>query len=555
MKRPFEWDAQSGRVMFFQHAFHEYSLKDRVALSQLPLTVTVCLTAVLVGLYFPATLGNPLFVIFLATQAAAWVLCQVVPWDRLPFPTFLTVPLLDMVSIGLGREGGQDSPIGISLLTVFPVIWLCASGLYLRSALVVSFLGPLAMIWTPQFIHGTHTPQDLLRGLLLPIMMLGIGVSIGVMTQSMVAQQKRLEERDAALLRALADSREKERLLNTVLETVHLGVVAIDADGREMMANRKQRENQVLEDSGDTDRHGEPDVLVFDADRVTPTDADRRPMRRAALRQEFTDYLVWVGTGREQRAFTTSARSMKDCDGNYLGSVVVFGDVTALVDALAAKDDFVSNVSHEFRTPLTSITGYVDLVLEEAENLPGWVVEQLQIVQRNADRLLSLVSDLLAVRSGRMIVQPHAVDVSELVKSSVASAGPKANDGGVRLQVDAPERLEAHVDANRISQVLDNLISNAIKYSPDGGDVRVMLRQEENALVCQVKDTGMGIDKQDQADAFTRYFRAGNVRNTAIHGVGLGLSICKAIVDAHGGTIGLESVPGEGTTFTFRVPA
>lgn len=555
MKRPFEWDAQSGRVMFFQHAFHEYSLKDRVALSQLPLTVTVCLTAVLVGLYFPATLGNPLFVIFLATQAAAWVLCQVVPWDRLPFPTFLTVPLLDMVSIGLGREGGQDSPIGISLLTVFPVIWLCASGLYLRSALVVSFLGPLAMIWTPQFIHGTHTPQDLLRGLLLPIMMLGIGVSIGVMTQSMVAQQKRLEERDAALLRALADSQEKERLLNTVLETVHLGVVAIDADGREIMANRKQRENQVLEDSGDTDRHGEPDVLVFDADRVTPTDADRRPMRRAALRQEFTDYLVWVGTGREQRAFTTSARSMKDCDGNYLGSVVVFGDVTALVDALAAKDDFVSNVSHEFRTPLTSITGYVDLVLEEAENLPGWVVEQLQIVQRNADRLLSLVSDLLAVRSGRMIVQPHAVDVSELVKSSVASAGPKANDGGVRLQVDAPERLEAHVDANRISQVLDNLISNAIKYSPDGGDVRVTLRQEENGLVCHVKDTGMGMDKQDQADAFTRYFRAGNVRNTAIHGVGLGLSICKAIVDAHGGTIGLESVPGEGTTFTFRVPA
>lgn len=555
MKRPFEWDAKSGRVMFFQHAFHEYSLKDRVALSQLPLTVTVCLTAVLVGLYFPATLGNPLFVIFLATQAAAWVLCYAVPWDRLPFPTFLAIPLLDMVSIGLGREGGQDSPIGISLLTVFPVIWLCASGLYLPPALVVSFLGPLAMIWTPQFIHGTYTPQDLLRGLLLPIMMLGIGVSIGVMTQSMVAQQKRLEERDAALLRALADSQEKERLLNTVLETVHLGVVAIDADGREMMANRKQRENQVLEASGDTDRHGEPELLVFDADRVTPTEADLTPMRRAALRQEFTDYLVWVGTGREQRAFTTSARSMKDCDGSYLGSVVVFGDVTALVDALAAKDDFVSNVSHEFRTPLTSITGYVDLVLEEAENLPSWAVQQLEIVQRNADRLLSLVSDLLAVRSGHMIVQPHAVDVSELVKSSVASAEPKANDGGVRLHIDAPERLEAHVDANRISQVLDNLISNAIKYSPDGGDVRVTLLQEENAVVCHVKDTGMGMDKRDQADAFTRYFRAGNVRNTAIRGVGLGLSICKAIVDAHGGTIGLESIPGEGTTFTFRVPA
>ncbi|MDQ0029624.1 sensor histidine kinase [Arthrobacter bambusae] len=555
MKRPIEWDAKSGRVMFFQHAFHEYSLKDRVALSQLPLTVTVCLTAILVGLYFPATLGNPLFAIFVATQAAAWVLCYAVPWDRLPFPAFLAIPLLDIISIGLGREGGQDSPLGISLLTVFPVIWLCASGLYRRSALAVSFLGPLAMIWTPQFIHGTYTPQDLLRGLLLPIMMLGIGASISVMTQSMVAQQKRLEERDAALLRALADSQQKERLLNTVLETVHLGVVAIDAEGREMMANRKQRENQVLATPGETDHHGGPQLLVFDADRVTPTAADRRPMRRAALGQEFTDYLVWVGTAGEQRALSTSARSMHDDDGNYLGSVIVFGDVTALVDALAAKDDFVSNVSHEFRTPLTSITGYVDLMLEEAENLPSWVVQQLGIVQRNADRLLSLVSDLLAVRAGHLIVQPHAVDVCELVKSSVASAGPKADDGGVRLHVDVPGRLEAHVDANRISQVLDNLISNAIKYSPDGGDVHVTLLREENAVMCRVKDTGMGMGKQDQADAFTRYFRAGNVRNTGIQGVGLGLSICKAIVDAHGGTIDLQSVPGEGTTFTFRVPA
>lgn len=549
------WDIASGRILFFRRAFHEYSLRGRVALSQMPLSITAGLTAALVLLFFPETLGNPLFLTFLATQALLLILCFAVPWERLPFETFLVIPLLDFVSIALGREGGQESLTGISLLSVFPVIWLCASGVFPRTALLMSFLAPLGIIWVPLFIRGDVTGQDLAKSLLLPVMTLGIGVSVSVLTLSMVRQQRDLEEKDAQLRIALKDSKRQEGLLNSVLETVHLGVLAVDADGNDILMNRKQRANHRLAAPAGNSDPNESQLLVFQPDRTTEVPVESRPVRRAVNGENFTDNLVWLGSGSEQRAITTSARAMKDHDGTFAGSVIVFSDVTDLVNALAAKDDFVANVSHEFRTPLTSILGYVELLLDEGDELPESNVEPLQIIRRNAERLLGLVSDLLASRSGQLIVSPQAVDVAELVRASVSAALPRAAAANVQLRADAPEHLDAHVDSARMSQVLDNLVSNAIKYSPNGGDVIVSLGSEGANLVCRVSDTGMGMSDKDQAEVFTKFFRTGNVRNTSIPGVGLGLSISKAIVEAHGGTIQLRSALGHGTTFTVRVPA
>lgn len=548
------WDISSGRILFFRRQFHEYSLRGRVMLSQTPLAVTAGLTAILMLMFFPGTLANPLFIAFLVTQPLILALCYAVPWDRLPFASFLVIPFLDFVSIALGREGGQESLTGISLLAVFPVIWLCASGLYPRTALLMSFLAPLGIIWVPLFLRGAVTGQDLARSLLLPVMMLGIGVSVSVLTLSMVRQQRDLEEKDAQLRVALKDSKRQEELLNSVLETVHLGVLAVDADGHDILMNRKQRANHRLASPAGNPDPNESQLLVFQADRTTTVPVESRPVRRAVLGENFTDNLVWLGSGREQRAITTSARAMKDQDGAFAGSVIVFSDVTDLVNALAAKDDFVSNVSHEFRTPLTSILGYVELLLDERDELPESHVEPLKIIRRNSERLLGLVSDLLASRNGQLVVSPQAVDVAELVRASVSAALPRAIAANVQLRADAPERLDAHVDSARVSQVLDNLVSNAIKYSPNGGDVVVSLGSEGANLVCRVSDTGMGMSEKDQAEVFTKFFRTGNVRNTSIPGVGLGLSISKAIVEAHGGTIQLRSTLGRGTTFTVRMP-
>lgn len=550
MTEPVAW--ATGRLNFFQRPFHEYRLTNRVVLSQTPLFVTTLLTAFLMWAFFAETMTNPLFMAFLGFQLAIMALCFLVPWDRLPYTSFLVIPLLDFASIALGREGGQESLTGLSLLAVFPVIWLCASGYYPRASLWLAFFGPLAIIWVPLLLRGDVSGPSLAKSLLIPVMMLGIGVSVSVLTLSMMRQQRTLEEKDEQLQASLGSTKRQEALLNSVLDTVHLGVLAVDADGHDILMNRKQRENHELARPKDIADPNESQLLVFAADRTTLVPVEDRPVRRAVLGETFTDYLVWLGTGKEQRAITTSARAMKDSDGQFAGSVIVFGDVTDLVNALAAKDEFVSSVSHEFRTPLTSILGYVEILLEDEPREDQ--LEALTIIQRNSERLLTLVSDLLATGNGHLIVTPHAVDVAELVRASVSAAMPKAEAGGILLKADAPERLDAHVDGPRISQVLDNLVSNAIKYSPDGGNVVVSLAQEDGYVACLVSDTGMGMSEEDQAEVFSKFFRTSSVRRTAIPGVGLGLSISKAIVEAHGGTIHLESTKGQGTTFTFRVP-
>ncbi|MEW9873516.1 sensor histidine kinase [Arthrobacter sp. HS15c] len=550
MSEPVAW--ASGRLKFFRRPFHEYRLTDRVALSQTPLFITTLFTAFLMWAFFPGTMDNPLFVAFLVSQLVLMALCYLVPWDRLPYTSFLLIPLLDFVSIAVGREGGQESLTGISLLAVFPVIWLCASGYYPRAALWLSFFAPLAIIWVPLLIRGDVSGPNLARSLLLPIMMLGIGVSVSVLTLSMMRQQRTLEEKDEQLQANLKSTKHQEALLNTVLETVHMGVLAVDAGGHDILMNRKQRGNHELARPKDIDDPNESQLLVFAADRTTPVPVEDRPVRRAVLGETFTDYMVWLGSGKEQRAISTSARAMKDADGAFAGSVIVFSDVTDLVNALAAKDEFVSSVSHEFRTPLTSILGYVEILLED--DPADDQLEPLEIIRRNSERLLTLVSDLLVSRHGQLIVTPHTIDVAELVRASVSAAQPRAADSRVVLKADTPARLDAHVDGPRISQVLDNLVSNAIKYSPDGGNVVVSLEQEDGQLSCRVSDTGMGMSADDQAEVFAKFFRTSNVRRTAIPGVGLGLPISKAIVEAHGGTIDVESVLGRGTTFTVRLP-
>ena len=221
------------------------------------------------------------------------------------------------------------------------------------------------------------------------------------------------------------------------------------------------------------------------------------------------------------------------------------------------KDEFVALVSHELRTPLTSIRGYLELVLDDAEQLTSEHKEFLQIVDRNVDRLLHLVSDLLLVAqadAGKLSFDWTAVALSPLVAQCVLAAQPAAEEADVELVFDSEPTEPIVGDPERLAQLLDNLISNAIKFTPAGDQVEVRVDASADPAVIEVRDTGFGIAAADQEQLFERFFRTRSATEMAIAGTGLGLSIAKAIVDAHGGSISVESAEGVGTTFRVELP-
>ncbi|HEY6279830.1 MAG TPA: GAF domain-containing sensor histidine kinase [Streptosporangiaceae bacterium] len=222
------------------------------------------------------------------------------------------------------------------------------------------------------------------------------------------------------------------------------------------------------------------------------------------------------------------------------------------------KDEFVALVSHELRTPLTSIAGYLELLQDgEAGSLTGRQHEFTTIIQRNSDRLLRLVDDLLflsRVQAGELTMELADTDLLALVHAGVNAAIPVASARGITLGLAAAPVPHVQADPMRLEQLLDNLLSNAIKLTPPGGQVTVGLAADESGVSLQVTDTGLGIPEADQQHVFERFFRATNAAGKAIQGTGLGLTITKAIVDAHGGTITVRSGLNRGACFRIRFP-
>jgi signal transduction histidine kinase len=222
------------------------------------------------------------------------------------------------------------------------------------------------------------------------------------------------------------------------------------------------------------------------------------------------------------------------------------------------KDEFIAVVSHELRTPLTSIIGYLEL-LED----PGMTeLDEQQrrfttVMHRNADRLLRLVGDLLflaGLQTGDLALQRGEADICALARSAIEAARSSADQKHITLTCASGHVPAVPGDEERLAQLLDNLISNALKFTRGGGEVHVRVGVEENSVVVTVSDTGLGMSPEDQQHIFERFFRAEIASDRAIQGLGLGLTIVKAIVDAHGGTIAVQSHPGRGTVIRVSLP-
>jgi signal transduction histidine kinase len=262
-----------------------------------------------------------------------------------------------------------------------------------------------------------------------------------------------------------------------------------------------------------------------------------------------------AGSGRCFRGYTAPVR---DADGSFAGRVWTLREVTADRELDRMRDAFVATVSHELRTPLTSISGFLEMMQDEEEGLGESGRRYLDVIRRSTERLHGLVEDLLLVaqiEASRVELQREQLDLRQLVASAIETARPAADEKGVTLAVVLDHPSEVTADRSRIAQVLDNLVSNAVKFTNGGGNVTVTLAGDGDSVQLVVADTGIGVAADEQGQVFSRFFRASTATQRAIPGTGLGLAISRALVEQHGGTISFTSREGEGTQVTVTLPA
>lgn len=264
-----------------------------------------------------------------------------------------------------------------------------------------------------------------------------------------------------------------------------------------------------------------------------------------------------IETGEAGRFF--SARLVPVKERSTTNLIIFLKDITEEKRVETIKKDFVANVSHELRTPLASIKGYAETLLDGGLEEKETLREFLRVIDRHATRMSRLIDDLLVLsrlESHQMTFQFAPVDMNELVSSTVSGFGKQAGDKGLKLSCRLPEGLpKALGDRDRLEQVIINLLDNAIKYTHSGGAVNIETSLDNGSVRVLVRDTGLGIPKNDIPRIFERFYRVDKARSRELGGTGLGLAIVKHIIQAHNGRVFVESEQHKGSTFSFSIKA
>ena len=338
---------------------------------------------------------------------------------------------------------------------------------------------------------------------------------------------------------------QQEAVLGSMIE----GVLAIDTRQRVLGIN-----------------HAAAELLGVDQERIVGRSLQeviRNPeLRRFALRaidarEPVEDDLVLHGV--RDRTIRLRGTALRDASGEG-GAVIVLDDVTDVQRLEHVRRDFVANVSHELKTPVASIKGFVETLLDGAADDPANQRRFLEIIARQADRLAAIIEDLLALSrieqsEGAGDLPREQVPVAAVLAAVVADCDPRAADRAIRIETDCPADLHAAVNAPLLEQALINLVDNAIKHSEPAKTIRIAAAVEEGVLVLRVRDEGCGIAAEHLPRLFERFYRVDTARSRQQGGTGLGLAIVKHIVQAHRGTVEVQSDPGVGSLFTIRLPA
>lgn len=337
--------------------------------------------------------------------------------------------------------------------------------------------------------------------------------------------------------------------LAAILSGMKEGVLAVDAQERILHVNGLGAELLRLDVNRDL---GRP---IWECSRVTEAN---ELLGQAIRENRFLRREITAVSATRQRIIELKASPLACEEGRPAGAVLVLNEVTDIRQLEAMRRDFIANASHELKTPLTVIRGLTETLHEEPQMDADSRERFIDKLNRQVGRLAGLVSDLLSlsrVEGDREQFEMETVDLLELAKTSYKENLPVAEAKGVSLRVQLPNySIPVTGDRSALTQALENLLDNALNYTPKGGEVTLKAKIHEGQAVVEVEDTGIGIEPEDQLRIFERFFRVDKARSRELGGTGLGLSIVKHTVLSHGGEVSVESEPGRGSRFRLRIP-
>ena len=474
------------------------------------------------------------------------------------------VPGLDVIAIAMLLV---DNPLGTSvysLLVLLPVFWLASEEG--RRYVLYSLLAVLVVTFMP-LLASRPVVTDLAS--LLRLVFAWILITLSAYTVNELARRSRatadaLRASAARTALALAESEKSaaqlaaseveltqavERFRQVWEAVTEQSVIGTDTAGLIDAWNPGAERMLGLTEA---DVQGQSNIVEFHASDVAfdtlVAEDDGAAHERTYVAHDGSEVPVEV---------TVTRRS--DSGGAAAGYLFIARDVSREREVTRLKDEFIGLVSHELRTPLSSILGYLELLRDDNDD-PGAAEDRAQyidVIERNSNRLLRLVGDLLLtaqVESGVSLLALEPQSLAQVVEGSIQTLRPRIDAADLTLISNIDAEVMVPGDSLRLGQVVDNLLSNAIKFTPRGGTLTLTVARDGQVARLSVADTGIGIPADEVSQLFDRFFRASTATKGAISGIGLGLAITKAIVEAHNGTIGVTSDEGVGTTFTVTLP-
>jgi len=366
---------------------------------------------------------------------------------------------------------------------------------------------------------------------------------MAAVAESLNRMAQQLEHRIRANVR---QNTEQEAVLASMVE----GVLAVDTDERVISLNQAAAELLGSNQAEAQGRHLQEVIRNADLRRFVAT-----ALNCAAP----VEGDVVLGSGHD-RVLQAHGTALRDVAGQAIGAVIVLNDITRLRRLENLRRDFVANVSHELKTPITSIKGFVETLLDGALHQPEDAERFLRIVAKQADRLNAIIEDLLSLsrieqgeETGDIVLE--RLPLRPVLLDALDEIAPRAADKRIEIRLACDEALAAEINAPLLEQAVINLLDNAVKYSEPGREVDLTAAKNGGEVLVTVRDQGCGVEAEHVPRLFERFYRVDRARSRKLGGTGLGLAIVKHIVNAHGGQVTVESTPGRGSAFTIRLPA